>query len=91
MFKSPRRWSEPSTLTCSLVAALGIACSEDAGVRQPMNGGSGGSAPVNPIPTGGGNGPIGLPKGMPGGIPGQAPQRTCEVCEDFPATPIVVE
>jgi hypothetical protein len=93
MFKSSRRWSEPSTLTCSLVAALGIACSEDAGVRQPMNGGSGGSgsAPVNPIPTGAGNGPIGLPKGMVGGIPGQAPQRTCEVCEDFPATPIVVE
>lgn len=74
------------------LSALGAACSQTAEGRRG-NGGTGGGSSVTPGPTNP-KGTAGMPMieiPTPEAPVGQAPPRTCEVCEDFPATPIVVE
>jgi hypothetical protein len=83
-----------------LLAAV-AACSASGGTRNPgldpsggtssggtgasSSGGSGGTSVINP-----GTGGTITVMPMPG-EPGQAPERKCDVCEDLPAEPIIVQ
>src|SRR5688572_8720430 len=85
-----------------LVLAVGAACSATGSGTgpglTPGSGGSGNTGTAGTSPLAGRGGGIGV-SGTGGSItvtpgkgePGLAPPRLCEVCNDFPAAPIVVE
>jgi hypothetical protein len=80
--------------------ATGAACSAGAPTNPlpggPGSGGGRGGSSAGSIANGNRGGSIGvggtgIPVDPGTGVPGEAPQRLCEICEDFPATAVVVE
>ncbi|HEY3495564.1 MAG TPA: hypothetical protein VGK73_12795 [Polyangiaceae bacterium] len=87
-----------------MVLALGAACSASGtvtpGIGSNANGGTGNTGTGGTIATGGRGGGVGVSgsggtimvEPGKGGTPGNnPPARLCEICNDFPADPIIVE